>query len=63
MTGGDSWTPKETSAKPIRLKALARPAAWRIRPDAATKTYRIERGSGASWEAVASFAIQVAACQ
>jgi len=63
QTGGDSWTPKETSTKPIRLKAIPKQSAWRVRADAATKTYRVERGSGASWEAVASFAIQVADCK
>jgi hypothetical protein len=63
LTGGDSWMPKETGVTPIRLKALPAPAAWRVRADAATKTYRIERASGSGWEGMASFAIQVAACK
>jgi len=63
LTGGDSWMPKEIGTTPIHLKAFPTQTAWRVRADAATKTYRIERGSGATWEAMASFAIQVAACK
>ena len=64
-TGGESWTPTETSATPIRLqKAAARPdTGWRVRADAPSKTYRIERAGGKTWETVASFVIHVRDCQ
>jgi photosystem II stability/assembly factor-like uncharacterized protein len=63
QTGGSDWMPEETSPTPIHLKTPAKPSAWRVRADAATKTYRVERGAGASWEAVASFTIHVADCK
>jgi hypothetical protein len=65
MTGGESWTVKEVSNRPLHL-AKARPkesAAWRLRVDAPTKTYRVERRSESKWDNVASFIVQVASCQ
>jgi photosystem II stability/assembly factor-like uncharacterized protein len=62
MTGGESWSPKETSNAPIRLKKAASDSAWRARADARTKTYRIER-AGANAESVASFDIHVVDCK
>ncbi len=66
MTGGESWTPKETgSTTPIRLKKApsSDPSAWRVRADAATKTYRVERGAAGKWETIASLAIHIADCK
>lgn len=62
MTGGDTWTLKEVTTRPLGL-ARREDSGWRIRADAPTKTYRIERRSGAGWEAVASFLIEVGACK
>src|SRR5579871_1869870 len=65
MTGGENWEIKETSNRALRL-SRARPrdsAAWRVRVDAPTKTYRVERRSESKWESVASFVVQVASCQ
>jgi len=47
MTGGESWELKEVSNKPLRLKsARAQGAAgWRVRADAAHRSYALERGS------------------
>ena len=66
MTGGESWTPKETSSStPLRLKKAppADSSNWRVRADAVTKTYRVERGAGGKWETAASLAIHVADCK
>ena len=65
MTGGEDWAPKQVSASAIHLKKAPskETAAWRVRADAASKTYRVERGSGASWQAVASFAIESGTCK
>ncbi len=63
-TGGESWELKQTGNKAIRLKP--RPAAalnWRVRADAASGTYRLERGGGQAWEPVANFVIHIADCQ
>lgn len=61
-TGGESWELKESSTKPIHFPS-AKSTAWRVRPDAPTKTLRVEHLNGRVWEPVASFAIHVADCQ
>ena len=65
LTGGESWEPRETSGTAIRLRKAAARAdtGWRMRADAATKTYGIERAGAPNWEIVASFFIHVADCQ
>lgn len=65
MTGGESWNVKEVTTTPIHLKkARAKEgAAWRVRADAATKTYRLERRAGERWETIASFLIRINDCK
>jgi photosystem II stability/assembly factor-like uncharacterized protein len=65
MTGGESWELKQVSNTPLRLKSARNPAqsGWRVRADAASDTYRLERGGGRTWETVTSFAIHVADCK
>jgi len=64
-TGGSSWNPKEVSDKPVTLKRTRPPGdpVWRIRADAATKTYHIEMRTGEKWETVAKLAIRAGECQ
>jgi photosystem II stability/assembly factor-like uncharacterized protein len=67
MTGGDTWIPKQYSAKPLTL-AKAKPLApeergWRVREDSKSKTIRIEQKNGASWTAVSSFPIRAGDCK
>jgi photosystem II stability/assembly factor-like uncharacterized protein len=62
--GGDSWTIKQTSVKPLRLKSA--PAAnpdWRIRTDAATKSFHIEHRQGARWIIEAAFGVKLGVCK
>jgi photosystem II stability/assembly factor-like uncharacterized protein len=62
--GGDSWTIKQTSVKPLRLKSA--PAAnpdWRIRADAATKSFHIEHRRGARWNTEAAFGVKLGVCK
>jgi hypothetical protein len=61
---GESWTVKETSTKPLRLKRPP-PAAgdWRVRVDAPTQAFQVERRQGERWGAVASFQVKLAACK
>lgn len=61
-TGGENWEMKESTAAAIHLKTN-KSAAWRVRADAATKTYRVERRGSSGWETVASFVIHVADCK
>lgn len=65
MTGGENWMIEELSDAPLQLKKAPpkTDAAWRVRADAATKTYRVERAAAGSWEAVASFIIHVVDCK
>ncbi|HME08275.1 MAG TPA: hypothetical protein VKG25_14565 [Bryobacteraceae bacterium] len=64
-TGGDSWESRQTSVQPIRLPQ-ERPAvspAWRLRADAATHAYAIERAEAAAhWQKVASFLVSAGKC-
>jgi photosystem II stability/assembly factor-like uncharacterized protein len=61
-TGGESWEMKQSTTEAIHLKTN-KSTAWRVRADAATKTYHVERRAGSSWETVASFLIHVADCK
>jgi photosystem II stability/assembly factor-like uncharacterized protein len=63
MTGGDTWELKQVNNKPIPLKDSRAPSTLRVRADAATGTFLIERGSGRTWKSVASFAVHVTDCQ
>ncbi len=64
MTGGESWTVKEVSVKPIRLKTRKAPNPdWRMTADAAAKAHRVEKRAGTKWETVAAFAIQTGECK
>lgn len=61
-TGGASWEMKESTTEAIHLKTN-KSAGWRVRADAATKAYHVERRASSSWETVASFVIHVADCK
>jgi hypothetical protein len=64
-TGGDAWTVKELSRNPLKL-GRARPRSdptWRIRADASSKTYKVERRTTRSWETLATFAVQAGECK
>ena len=62
--GGDSWGIRQTSVKPLKLKVD--PAAnpdWRIRADAATKSFHVEHRTGQRWANEAAFAVKLGACK
>jgi hypothetical protein len=66
MTGGDSWTLRQASSQPIRdARAFPEPreAGWRLRADAASRSYRLERREGERWIPVASFLIAAGECK
>jgi photosystem II stability/assembly factor-like uncharacterized protein len=65
MTGGESWSLKEASSRPIQTKR-ARPTGnpdWRLRADTRSKSYHLERKQGAAWTVVAAFPIRVGECR
>ena len=66
MTGGDTWIPKQYSAKPLALKAkplTPEERGWRIREDSKSKSIRIEQKNGAMWTAISSFPIRAGDCK
>src|SRR5262249_3422584 len=65
-TGGDNWMVREASDKPIvpkRIRPEAENSEWRLRPDAASKSNRIEKRQAGRWTAVASFAVDLPPCK
>jgi len=65
MTGGESWEVKQVSNTPVRLKNARAPGEGplRVRTEAASGSYIVERGGGRTWQPVASFPVHVADCQ
>jgi hypothetical protein len=70
MTGGESWELKQVNHAPIRLKNARAPnpsainqGSVRIRADAASGAFVVERGGGRTWDRVASFAVHITDCQ
>jgi hypothetical protein len=65
-TAGDSWSIREISPKPLKLKRpLMEPEArgWRLRADPASKSYRVERRDAERWQPVASFLVATGSCR
>ena len=64
MTGGESWTLSQVSQKPIPWKYPKEPTAeWRLRTDAPSKAYKVERKQGERWQPVASFLVSAGECK
>jgi hypothetical protein len=62
--GGETWAIKEQSNKPLQLKRNANPTPnWRVRADAATRSYRIEHRQGDKWNSVAAFSVRLPVCR
>ncbi|HEY2012528.1 MAG TPA: hypothetical protein VGH38_03455 [Bryobacteraceae bacterium] len=60
---GESWDPKETSNKPMRLKRAPVPSTeWRVRADAATHSFHVEHKQGTRWTNVTAFSVKLAPC-
>ena len=64
-TGGQSWTMKQASEKPIKFPPVTDrgPAPWRLRADAASHSYAIEKSYASGWQRVASFLVAAGACK
>ncbi len=64
LDGGETWLLKEQSKKPLQLKrAGAGAPSWRVRAEAATRSYRIEHRQGERWISIAAFAVRLPACK
>jgi hypothetical protein len=56
---------REVSGHPIAGKPRSAPsgAGFRLRPDAASKSYRVERQAGERWQPLASLLVRVGECK
>ncbi|HUB33279.1 MAG TPA: hypothetical protein VMA31_09625 [Bryobacteraceae bacterium] len=63
--GGESWTIRQSSARPLRLPAEAGAEAggWRLRADRASKSFQVEHRLGGEWRAAASFLVNAGVCR
>jgi photosystem II stability/assembly factor-like uncharacterized protein len=64
-TGGESWSLRQASAGPIRFPKTREPGSsgWRIRADAGTNSYAVEKSDGQRWQKVASFLVRIGSCK
>jgi hypothetical protein len=63
-TGGENWMIQETSGDPARgFPAKPPVTGWRVRTDAATHSFVIEKSENNRWQKVASFLVNIAACK
>ncbi|HUE05146.1 MAG TPA: hypothetical protein VMR62_36700 [Bryobacteraceae bacterium] len=62
---GDTWTLRQAGERPVPLKRASETANadWRLRADAASKSYHIERRAGGAWRSVAAFSVSIGACK
>ena len=65
MTGGESWNLRQASSDPIPFPRNKGPvsASWRLRADAPTHSYSLERSQGEHWQKVASFLVDIGKCK
>ncbi len=58
--GGETWDAQQSSTgRAVKEK----PPAWRLRTDAATHSYVIERSENSRWQKTASFLVNIALCK
>jgi photosystem II stability/assembly factor-like uncharacterized protein len=63
LDGGDSWTVKETSVKPLALKRPPAAPDWRVRADGNSRSFQLEKRNGQRWSPVAGFAVNLGVCK
>jgi hypothetical protein len=62
--GGETWTVKQESRKPIVVRRPPAPAPeWRVRPDAGTNSFVVEHRVGTRWSEVAAFLVGLDSCR
>lgn len=65
MTGGESWMLREALDRPPPRdpRGGERDTGWRLSPDQATQSYRLERRGEGQWQTVAAFSIPIGECK
>jgi len=56
---------RQTNPQPIQMKHAGgtADADWRLRADAASKSYRVERRAGEGWRSIAAFSVSIGVCK
>lgn len=63
-TGGDTWTLRQVSPEPLKLRSTRIPNEdWLITTDAKTRSYRIEQRQGERRRLASSFLVNVGQCR
>ena len=62
-TGGESWSMKQAGPGAIPFPVATKTSGWRLRADAATHSFDVEKSDGSRWQRVASFLVHVGACK
>lgn len=64
-TGGESWALRQSSLTPIRFPLNPAPSSsgWRLRADAGSHSYALEKSQGQRWQKIASFLVDAGACK
>ena len=62
---GETWMLRQTNPQPIQMKHAGgtADADWRLRADAASKSYHIERRVGGGWRGIAAFSVSIGVCK
>jgi hypothetical protein len=64
--GGETWMIRRTSDRPLTIKrpaADAASSAWRIRADARSKSFAVEKRQAERWSTMASFSVEIGSCK
>jgi photosystem II stability/assembly factor-like uncharacterized protein len=62
---GETWMLRAVNERPVPIKhgRDAGNTDWRIRPDGATKSYRVEHHVGERWHSIAGFSVAIGMCK
>ncbi|MEN6534322.1 MAG: hypothetical protein ABFD89_11710 [Bryobacteraceae bacterium] len=66
MTGGESWSVREVTSKPIPVTgpaAVKREPGWRVRVDSKLRAFAIEQRTEKGWRRLAAFLVDVGECR
>jgi hypothetical protein len=61
LTGGEKWILVQNPPESIGTRKAG--SGWRVRTDAATHSYVIEKSENNRWQKIASFLVNIATCK
>jgi hypothetical protein len=63
LTGGDVWMLRQASPQPVPLKKPPPASGLRLRAEAKSGAYRLEKRAGETWQTLATFAVNAGHCR